>query len=236
MYCSDFTDKESAEREVREFLGPRSDKGNAKHIDIRVGCSRNLWVKNCVAIGLSGSFIEPLESTGIFLIEYGLANLVTNFPDKRFAAPFIKKYNDTMRTMFQETRDFIVLHYCINKRNDTEFWKAVRQQDAIPDSLKEKLAFFRECLPVTDPAGFVMFKTLAYVSILDGNGELPTRGYPILQHTGMEAGAKKLAMIAERKKKMLASMPSHYEYLKRMYSGELQRPSVNAPAMMSIQA
>jgi len=232
VYSSRFTDKETAEREIRAALGPRSDNGNARHLNLRIGTSRNLWVKNCVAIGLSACFLEPLESTGIFLIEYGLANLVTLFPDKRFAAPFIKKYNDVMRAIYTETRDFIVLHYCINKRNDTEFWRAVRSPDAIPDSLREKLAFFKECLPVTDPSGFVMFKTLAYVSILDGNGELPKRGYPILKHVGYDAGERKLAQIAEQRRKMLEVMPSHYDYLKRMYEGRVQRPSVSAPPPM----
>jgi hypothetical protein len=231
VYSSQFTDKEQAERELRGFLGPRSEKGNARHLKLRVGSSRNQWVKNCVAIGLSAAFLEPLESTGIFLIEYGLATLVTLFPDKRFPASFAKKYNDIMRTIYTETRDFIVLHYCINKRHDSEFWHAVREPSAIPDSLREKLEFFKECLPVNDPSGFVMFKALAYVSILDGNGELPKRGYPILQHTGYEAGLKKLEMIAEQRRKMLAQMPSHYEYLKRMYRGDVQRPSVSAPAM-----
>ncbi len=231
VYSSRFTDKETAERELRGHLGERSDKGTARHLKLRIGSSRNLWVKNCVAIGLSGCFLEPLESTGIFLIEYGLANLVTLFPDKRFPAPFAKKYNDIMRAIYTETRDFIVLHYCINKREDSDFWRAVREPDAIPDSLHEKLEFFRECLPVTDPSGFVMFKTLAYVSILDGNGELPKRGYPILQHVGYEAGQKKLAMIAEQQRKMLAIMPSHYDYIKRMYKGDVQRPSVSPPVM-----
>lgn len=232
VYCSGFTKKDDAEQELRSFLGPRSDKGTAKHIKIRTGRSRNLWVKNCVAIGLAGCFLEPLESTGIFLIEYGLANLLTLFPDKRFAPAYAKKYNEIMRTMYEETRDFVVLHYAVNKRNDTPFWDAVRAPSAIPDSLKEKMEFFKESLPVIDPAGFIMFKTLSYASILDGSGETPRRGYPILEHTGYEAGMKKLAMIDEQRRKALAQMPSHYEYIRRMYEGEVQRPSVSAPMSM----
>lgn len=231
VYCSSFLDKESAEREAREFLGPRSDKGSANHIKIRVGRSRNLWVKNCVAIGLSGSFIEPLESTGIFLIEYGLQNLLTLFPNRRFSAPFIRKYNQNMRRMYEELRDFVVLHYCINKRTDTDFWQAVREPGTIPDSLKEKLEFFKESLPILD-SGFAMFKTISYACILDGNGELPNHGYPLLEHVGYEAGLKRLAAVREDTRRLLAGMPTHYEFLKRMYQGEIQRPSVSAPAMM----
>jgi tryptophan halogenase len=237
VYSSAFTNRDAAETELRSFLGPRSENGKANHIKMRVGRSRNLWVNNCVAIGLSGCFLEPLESTGIFLIEYGLANLLTLFPNKSFAPAFTKKYNDIMRTMYEETRDFIVLHYCINKRNDHELWRAVREPDTIPDSLKEKLEFFKEALPVIDPSGFVMFKTLSYASILDGNGALPAgRGYPILEHVGYDAGFDKLKMVEKQTARALASMPSHLEYLKRMYGGEVERPSASAMMMPAVQA
>lgn len=228
VYSSAYLSKEEAEKEARAFLGPRSDKGTANHIRMRVGSSRNWFVKNCVAIGLAGSFIEPLESTGIFLIEYGLATLVTLFPNKTFPAPILRKYNETMRTMYEETRDFIVLHYCVNKRTDTEFWKRVREPDMIPDSLREKLEFFKYSLPAIEPA-FVMFKTLAYASILDGNGHLPEGNYPILEQVGYEAGMKKLAMLAAHKERCLKALPSHYQYLKGLYGGEIERPSVSTP-------
>jgi len=233
VYSSAHLTKEQAEKEARDFMGPRSDKGTANHIRMRVGSSRNWFVKNCVAIGLAGSFIEPLESTGIFLIEYGLATLITMFPDKRFPAPIVKKYNDIMRLMYEETRDFVVLHYCINKRTDTDFWKAVREPNMIPDSLKEKLEFYKYSLPAIEPT-FAMFRTLSYASILDGNGELPEgdSAYPILEQLGYEAGAKKFAAVDAWREKAMATLPSHYAFLKGMYGGEIQRPSVSAPMPM----
>ena len=233
VYSSKYLSRDQAEHEARAFLGPRSDKGTANHIRMRVGSSQDWFVKNCVAIGLSGSFIEPLESTGIFLIEYGLATLLSMFPDKRFPAPIVRKYNQLMRAMYEETRDFVVLHYCINKRNDSEFWRRVREPDMIPDSLKEKLEFYRYSLPAGD-AGFAMFKTLSYASILDGNGELPRQGgYPILEQIGYDAGMPRLAAVEEQKRRALAALPSHYEYLRGLYGGKIERPSLTAHLRMA---
>jgi tryptophan halogenase len=232
VYSSQYLSREQAEKEARAFLGPRSDKATANHIRMRVGSSQNWFVKNCVAIGLSGSFIEPLESTGIFLIEYGLATLISMFPDKRFPAPIVRKYNEIMRAMYEETRDFVVLHYAVNKRNDTEFWQRVREPHMIPDTLKEKLEFFKYSLPAVDPS-FAMFKTLSYASILDGNGELPeTGGYPILEQIGYQAGQAKLKAAEEHKKRVLAALPSHYEYLRALYDGQIERPSLSAHLRM----
>jgi hypothetical protein len=108
----------------------------------------------------------------------------------------------------------------------------VREPETIPDTLREKLEFFRESLPLHDPS-FAMFKTLSYACILDGNGELPETSVPLLDMLGYEAGLKKLAMVDETRRRALASSPSHYEFLKRMYRGEVRS---NQGVVMAAQA
>src|SRR5262249_33546654 len=80
VYSSRFIDRDEAERELREFLGPAAEKSSANHIKMRIGRCRRSWVKNCVAIGLSSGFVEPLESTGIFFIQHGIEELAKHFP------------------------------------------------------------------------------------------------------------------------------------------------------------
>src|SRR5262249_442678 len=84
VYSSPFIARGEAEREFREFLGPASDGCVANHIKMRIGRSRRSWVKNCIAIGLSSGFVEPLESTGLFFIQHAIEELVNHFPDASF--------------------------------------------------------------------------------------------------------------------------------------------------------
>lgn len=216
VYSGDVMTPTTAEAELRAFLGERAEGADAKHIKMRVGQSRNLWVNNCVAVGLAGSFIEPLESTGIFLIEYGLATLVNLFPDKGGNSARRKQYNRAMRDMYEETRDFVVLHYWVSRRRDTEFWKAVKHEARLPESLREKLAFLELSLPTWDPLKLTIFRSFNYACILDGAGRLPKRPLPVLEHTGYEAGEQALRRIRERTELLVAKMPGHYDYLTRM--------------------
>ncbi len=221
VYSNEFTTAEQAEQELRTHLGERCMGSRANHIKMRVGQSRNYWVKNCVGIGLSASFIEPLESTSIFFSEYGLANLVNLFPDQSFDPARIKLYNSAMREMFEETRDFIVLHYYVNKRTDTDFWRAAREDKLLPDSLREKIELFKSSLPLLDLRNFTMFRAFNYTCILDGCNALPTKTYPTVELTGYDVAEGYFKEIREISKQVETRVPSHYEYLKsqRVWAG-----------------
>lgn len=107
------------------------------------GCRKQLWHRNCVALGLSSGFIEPLESTSIHLIQVGITNLLKVFPDKGDNRAKMREYNRRMRFEYESIRDFIILHYHQTSRDDTPFWRRVRDMD-IPEGLQEKIASFRE--------------------------------------------------------------------------------------------
>lgn len=116
-------------------------------IPIRVGRTRNPWVKNCVAIGLSGGFIEPLESTAIFMIEMSVRWLLAYFPDSDYAEPLRARYNRTANRLYDEVRDFICLHYALNNRSDSPYWIDARESLQTPDSLATNLELWKYALP-----------------------------------------------------------------------------------------
>jgi tryptophan halogenase len=92
-------------------------------IPFKTGMRQRLWEKNVVAVGLSGGFIEPLESTALHLIYRGMDFLLRFFPDRDFGPALRAEYNRRMTADYEEIRDFIVLHYCTTERDDTPFWR-----------------------------------------------------------------------------------------------------------------
>ena len=140
------TDDEAREEYIRH-LGPEHKDVEPRVIPMRIGRNRNAWVKNCVAIGLSGGFIEPLESTAIHMIDTGIRWLVTYFPDNDFAEPLRDHYNRMTGKLYDEVRDFICLHYALGNRTDTKYWIDAREELEVPDSLAENMEVWRYALP-----------------------------------------------------------------------------------------
>ena len=147
VFSSAHRTDEQARSEFLEWLGPRGEGAEPRVIPMRVGRSQNAWVKNCVAIGLSGGFIEPLESTAIHMIDMGVRWLVTFFPDTDFAAPPRARYNKTVDKLYNEVRDFICAHYALGNRTDSDYWIDARESLKVPDSLAENLELWKHCMP-----------------------------------------------------------------------------------------
>jgi tryptophan halogenase len=101
------------------------------------------WVKNCLSIGLSSGFLEPLESTSIYLIQQGISKFLELLPNKDCAQPIIDEYNQALSQSYEVIRNFIILHFHINQRTDSEFWRYC-QNMTIPDELKNRLDLFAE--------------------------------------------------------------------------------------------
>lgn len=120
--------REQAEAELREFLGPDATILKSTHLDMKVGCRQEFWIKNCVAVGLSAGFIEPLESTGLHLINLGVGLLATHLAQANPPQVIKDSYNRLMRGFYQDLKQFIVLHYCLSNRDDTEFWREARRK------------------------------------------------------------------------------------------------------------
>lgn len=143
VHASDFISEDDAEKELREFIGPLSDGLSARMVPFKVGYRAKAWVRNCIAIGLSAGFIEPLESTGLYLSDLAAVLLTEHFPKNDDMAPLAFRFNRIMANRFHEILDFINLHYCLTRRTDTEFWREVQRPERINDRLKAKLEFWR---------------------------------------------------------------------------------------------
>ncbi len=214
VYSSECISRDEAEAELRAFLGPRSDEMPARHLKMRIGRNKRAWVKNCIAIGLSSCFLEPLESTGIFLTEYQLGSLLPVFPSANMEDVLRRRYNAMIEDVYLELRDFIVLHYATTHRDDSSFWKMVRNETVVPDTLREKLELFDVCLPILDGLKFTVFKGQSYACILDGMGRIPSQPYPILEH--VDVGTTAVEAVQQRTEKLLAELPDHYACLREM--------------------
>lgn len=142
IYSSDLMSDQTA---IDSLIGDLDGApiGTPRKIKFRTGHRSRFWYKNCVAIGLSGGFLEPLESTSLFLIQEGISKFISLFPSAEMPDTIQDEYNRQLVKKFEQVRDFIILHYKATLRDDTEFWNYCRTMD-IPDSLAQKIDLFRE--------------------------------------------------------------------------------------------
>lgn len=134
---------EQAELELRQYLGPESQVLKCSHLEMKVGCRKQFWVGNCISVGLAGGFIEPLESTGLHLINLGVRLLSTHLSGAQPSAAVRDSYNRLMNGFYTDLKQFIVLHYCLTDRDDTEFWREAAQKAKYCAGLPEQLAAWR---------------------------------------------------------------------------------------------
>lgn len=227
VYSSAFISPEEAEKEFRQHLGSASDKLNALHIKMRIGRSRSSWVKNCVAIGLSSGFVEPLESTGIFFIQHGIEQLVADFPDQSFNENMVKSYNQAIANCIDGIRDFLILHYYASSRYDTPFWKAAMHELTIPETLKERLSLWKTRLPNNRNINqnYHGFESYSYSVMLLGLGYRPEHSLPVLDHLKDQEARATFQAIKEQADQLCSTLPSQHEYLTAMRLGPSQMVS-----------
>jgi len=144
IYDSDYINEDQAKEEIDKYFGYDVEIGRKFNFD--PGCVDRFWIKNCVAIGLSGSFFEPLEATSIgtsIQQSFLLMHRISNYDDSS-----INFYNKSMNKIVENIRDFLIMHYITNK-NNTNFWKDVSKIN-IPDSLNEKINLWKKHIPIKE--------------------------------------------------------------------------------------
>lgn len=214
VYSSAFISESEAEAEFRKHLGSAADDLKALHIKMRVGRNRNSWVKNCIAIGLSSGFVEPLESTGIFFIQHGIEELVNHFPDKEFNSELISSYNKAIARCIDGVREFLTLHYFASTRADTPFWKATNEL-LLPGDLREQLRLWKVRLPNNRSinTNYHGFEAYSYSVMLLGLGYRPEHPLPILDQLDDRNVQAAFRAIKERADSLCNSLPAQSEYL-----------------------
>jgi len=175
------------------------------------GRRRKTWSGNVVALGLAGGFLEPLESTSIYMVQSALAKLISLFPRGGGVNPCARDlFNASMATEWERVRDFIIAHYKVTDRADTPFWAHCRDM-AIPDSLAERLALFDEGLFVEQPHD--LFKEGSWSSVLIGQGMMPRLHHPIADVAPRAALEQQLGSMRKAIAARLADLPMHAAYV-----------------------
>ncbi len=216
VYSSAHLDSEQAERELRAHLGTASDGKPAHHLSMRVGFTPQAWFGNCVAVGLSGGFIEPLEATGIFLVEYALATLLTLIPSQRPHPARAAQFNSIMEDAFEQVLDFVVMHYSLAGRRDTPFLaRRLRPNqsagDPRPAARVPQVAARNRCLGRN-----ALSRPIATHAFLTVWGTC--RPPHLLEQLGYGPGIDALGAIQRRQRQVVEQLPDHYSYLSRMAS------------------
>src|SRR4029077_7047189 len=148
-YSSKYADDDAAEEVLRRYIGPQAETRTARRLKMRVGFRDRQWVKNCVAIGLSAGFLEPLESTGIIQIEAGAHMIAEYFPRHGDMERVAAHFSTIMRRRFELAVDFIKLHYFLTKRTDHAFWIDTAKPETASDALRDKIALWRRRPPTS---------------------------------------------------------------------------------------
>jgi tryptophan 7-halogenase len=233
VYSSQFASVDEAGRDFCALWGLDESKVNLNKIRFRTGRNRRTWVQNCVSIGLSSCFLEPLESTGIYFITAAIYQLAKHFPTRDYDPRLIDRFNREIEYMFDDCRDFIQAHYLTSSRDDSPFWLANKNDLILSDDIQEKIAIYKCGLPVNPPLAsetdyygsfdneFRNFWTNgSYYCIFAGMGFLPDRPLGRLSYRpAAVAEARRIfADIKKRQDELARTLPTNYEYLSRFHA------------------
>jgi tryptophan halogenase len=215
VYSSRFISDDHAARELLAWAGDGPDLPEPRQLRMRIGRRTNFWVKNCVSVGLSSGFLEPLESTGIYLIQKSVEALLDLFPDAGHSDVRVRHYNMRVGRAYDEVRDFIIMHYMLSQRDDTEFWKAARSVP-LPDSLAETLELYDETGAV-NWQHHSLFGETSFYAIVAGFERLPRRHAPLADFSNDEGTWRALEAIKARNQEFARSVPAQSDYLAELY-------------------
>ncbi len=180
-------------------------------VRFRTGRRRQAWVRNCVAIGLSSGFVEPLESTAIHLIQSAVTRLIQLFPFGPDPAAQRARYNALAQDEIEQVRDFVVLHYHLTERDDSELWRYVREMD-VPHTLRERIDSFAEGAHAWQAAGEV-FRVDSWVQVMLGQRVEPRQWHRTGELMSEGRLRQALAEVAQRVAGQVQAMPAHQQFL-----------------------
>jgi tryptophan halogenase len=184
----------------------------ARPLRFTAGRRRRSWVNNCVAIGLASGFLEPLESTSLYLVQAAITALVELFPETRVSAIDRDEFNRVIDFEYDRIRDFLILHYHATTRDDSPFWDYVRTMP-VPDSLNEKIELFRRRGRVVKHREGV-FLDASWVAVYFGQGVLPQGYDPRADGADPAAVMHGMRALHAQIRDGVAAMPGHLDYIR----------------------
>jgi len=217
VYSSAFLSDDQAQEILLANLDGRP-LSEPRQLRFTAGRRRQAWNRNCVAIGLAAGFMEPLESTSIQLIQTAVARLVEFFPDKSFDPVMIAEYNRVTASEVERIRDFLILHYCLTGRSDSDFWKHCASME-LPDSLQHVIDLFRACGKIPRHPE-ESYQEPSWVAIFVGNHFLPERHDSLVDSVPVDELRRLMAQRRAELARIAESMPMHQAFIERFCLAE----------------
>ena len=181
-------------------------------VRFRSGRRTTSWRKNCIAIGLASGFLEPLESTSIYLTQVAIINLLKLWPRAQVDPALASEFNRIVDNEYDKVRDFLILHYHVNTRDDSDLWRHCREME-IPDSLREKMALFEH-------RGHIalyqhgLFSPPSWLSVFVGQGRAPKGYHPMADNLSLDVIIEDLKTTRQRVSDRVDAMPMHDEFVR----------------------
>jgi tryptophan halogenase len=212
VYCSEFMSDDEAHDTLLDNLEGEVTT-EPRVLRFRTGQRVKHWNRNCVALGLAAGFLEPLESTSIHLIQRGVIRLLQMFPYGGIVESDRAEFNRQMDTEFRTIRDFIIMHYHVTERTDSEFWRRCRDMD-IPDNLQHRLDLFRDSGRVFEAEGDI-FRENSWTQVMLGQGIEPQSYHPIVDMMDKKELRQFMQIQGQKVDHVLKQLPTHQEFINR---------------------
>ncbi len=226
VYSSAHIDHERAHDEFVAYLGQSMPAAvvedlSFRKIAINSGYRKTFWHKNCIAIGLSAGFVEPLEASALVLVEMSAKMLADEFPANTDLMPLVaKRFNKKFEQHWQQIVDFLKLHYCLTKRTDSQYWLDNAQQSTYTDTLLENLALWQYRPPwhMDTPTNDALFPSASYQYVLCGMGfvsdvtQLPNRHFA----QQLSSATQIFNDVQHKKQRMMSALPTNRDLLDKV--------------------
>lgn len=210
VFSSKFMDEESAKQQlINSVEGEMTTE--PRLIKFVTGRRKKVWNKNCVALGLSSGFIEPLESTSIHLFMTGIIRLLRLLPAGTISNANVNEYNQQTAAEIARIRDFIVLHYHVTERDDSEFWRYLRNMP-IPESLQHRIELFAQSANVFE-SEYDVFQIDSWVQVLLGQGVIPKQYHPSVKAMSEQELKQFLSNYKNGVMQAVNKMPRHRDFI-----------------------
>ncbi|MDX1570119.1 MAG: tryptophan halogenase family protein [Xanthomonadales bacterium] len=223
-YSSAHTEDARAEQVLRDYISATSGQSGKQYdlrkISFRPGHREVFWHQNCVAVGMSSGFLEPLEASALVLVELAGRMLSDSLPANRALMDTVaRRYNETFLYRWDRIIDFLKLHYVLSRRNDSEYWKDNRQASSIPERLRELLALWHFQVPwhADFPRTDEIFSSASYQYVLYGMGFWTQAGGPAGLKRRAEQAQRLFAENIKQTSRIIAHLPGNRELLSRIH-------------------
>jgi tryptophan halogenase len=212
VFCNSFiSEDEACEKLSSRLDGPAT--AQPRVLRFVTGRRRTTWNKNVIALGLAGGFLEPLESTSIHLVQVVIAKLLNMFPKAEINPHLVARFNSEMEAEYVNVKDFLIAHYKVTEREETEFWKYCKNME-IPDSLAARLDIFKGRGQAM--AGQTeLFKEVSWFAVLVGQGLMPENYHPVADVIPEDQLKLRLSKVRSAVQERVNGMPMHQDFIDR---------------------